>query len=211
MDDDIDFKELLKIERNKDKEIIPLSDDFYDRIAEHIARLENEKKNIKDIYSTKYTILENEIRTTRKLIKSIIYKRTTKIIKEARYNSEICSEFSKTEVDEKYNELMTPEELEFYENLIKLMIEYRKSIFNKIFNEKSERLKKDEKKSEISFYKRDINKEYMLVHLLKDISTFIAVDERTHTLSKEDIAVISTINAKALIARNVARKIVVNR
>lgn len=59
--------------------------------------------------------------------------------------------------------------------------------------------------------KKDISKEYIVVRLLKDIPTFVGVDERNYTFAKEDVAVLSTINAKALINRKAAIQIMVNR
>jgi len=50
-----------------------------------------------------------------------------------------------------------------------------------------------------------------VVRLLKDIPTFVGVDGRNYTLAKEDIVVLSTVNAKALINRNAAVEIKVKR
>jgi len=59
--------------------------------------------------------------------------------------------------------------------------------------------------------KKDISKEYIVVRLLKDIPTFVGVDGRNYTFAKEDVAVLSTINAKALINRKAAIQIMVKR
>ncbi|KPQ45006.1 MAG: hypothetical protein MPEBLZ_00391, partial [Candidatus Methanoperedens nitroreducens] len=59
--------------------------------------------------------------------------------------------------------------------------------------------------------KKDISKEYIVVRLLKDIPTFVGVDGRNYTLAKEDVAVLSTVNAKALINRKAAIQIMVKR
>ncbi|MDL5502578.1 MAG: hypothetical protein QSU88_05115, partial [Candidatus Methanoperedens sp.] len=59
--------------------------------------------------------------------------------------------------------------------------------------------------------KKDISKEYIVVRLLKDIPTFVGVDGRNYTLAKEDVAVLSTVNAKALVNRKAAIQIMVKR
>ena len=46
-----------------------------------------------------------------------------------------------------------------------------------------------------------------MVRLLKDIPTFVGADGRNYTLAKEDVAVLSAVNAKALINRNAAIQI----
>jgi len=47
---------------------VPLESDFYEKVAEQIRELEDDKKNIEDTYSTKYAILEDELKTDRKAI-----------------------------------------------------------------------------------------------------------------------------------------------
>ncbi|TAN40587.1 MAG: hypothetical protein EPN24_04475 [Candidatus Methanoperedens sp.] len=69
----------------------------------------------------------------------------------------------------------------------------------------------NEPKETSSEGKKDINKEYIVVRLLKDIPTFVGADGRNYTLAKEDVAVLSAVNAKALINRNVAIQISVKR
>lgn len=203
---EIDLDSILRVERNKRKKLVPLEDDFYERVAEQICQLENEKRSIRDPYSTKYAILEDGLKTMRKAIESIIYNRTTKIINEARHNAEIALLHGTPEHKEELDS-MTREERNFYNRLFELMIEYRSTLLDKIFR-KVQQPSSEEKKSS---NKKDISKEYMLVRLLKDIPTFVGADGRNHTLAKEDIAVLSTMNAKALINRGIAREIRVKR
>jgi len=77
------------VEREERKKLVALEADFYGKIADQIRELDDEKRKINDMYSTKYSLLEDELKTVRNAIESIIYKRTTKIINEARYNAEI--------------------------------------------------------------------------------------------------------------------------
>jgi len=55
--------------------------------------------------------------------------------------------------------------------------------------------------------KKDINKEYIVVRILKDIPTFIATDGRNYTLNAQELAVIPVVNARALIKRKVAGQV----
>jgi DNA replication factor GINS len=52
--------------------------------------------------------------------------------------------------------------------------------------------------------KKDLNKEYIVVRILKDLPIFIGTDGRNYTLSSQDVAVLPKVNAKALVKRKVA-------
>ena len=214
----INFENILKVEREERKKLVPLDEDFYGKIAGQIQDLEDEKRKIDDPYSTKYAIIEDEQKTAKNAIESIIYKRTTKIINEARYNAEMSlHETSKQK--EKHNiDSMTREERIFYNKLLEVMTEWRSEVINRIFKrEKPARLQPsvppgEETKLDLPPEdKKDISKEYIVVRLLKDIPTFVGVDGRNYTLAKEDVAVLSTVNAKALINRKAAIQIMVKR
>jgi DNA replication factor GINS len=253
----INLENILRVEREERKKLVPLEEDFYGKVAGQIHDLEEEKRKIDDTYSTKHAIIEDEQKTVKNAIESIIYKRTTKIINEARYNAEMSlHETSKQK--EKHNlDSMTHEERIFYNRLLEVMTEWRSEVVNNIFkrthhqtailpeedklpeilpeindiskesqeknddtNKESPEEKDDsceeppEKKEDFikePSDKKDISKEYIVVRLLKDIPTFVGVDERNYTFAKEDVAVLSTINAKALINRKAAIQIMVNR
>lgn len=85
----INLENILKVEREERKKLVPLEHDFYGNIVQQIQSLEDEKRRINDQYSTKHAIIEDEQKTVKNAIESIIYKRTTKIINEARYNAEM--------------------------------------------------------------------------------------------------------------------------
>lgn len=226
----INLDNILKVEREERKKLVALDADFYSKIADQIRELDDEKRKINDMYSTKYSLLEDELKTVRNAIESIIYKRTTKIINEARYNAEI-SLHAPTRTKENRNiDSMTQEERKFYDQLVELMTEWRGEVVNRIYRKEKpveaieqfqeKRVEdvpqiheiKDNTTKEITVEdKKDISKEYILVRLLKDIPTFVGVDGRNYTLAKEDVAVLSTINAKALINRKAAIQIMVNR
>jgi len=224
----VNLENILKVEREERKKLVPLEHDFYGNIAGQIQDLEDEKRKINDPYNTKHAIIEDEQKTVKNAIESIIYKRTTKIINEARYNAEISlHETSKQK--EKHNfDSMTREERIFYNRLLEVMTEWRSEVINRIFKREKPAcnppavIPEENKLPEISHLekkdtgeehsdKKDISKEYIVVRLLKDIPTFVGVDGRNYTLTKEDVAVLSTVNAKALINRKAAIQIMVKR
>ncbi|HEX7576207.1 MAG TPA: hypothetical protein VF360_07485, partial [Candidatus Methanoperedens sp.] len=206
-----------------------------------IRELDDEKRKINDMYSTKYSLLEDELKTVRNAIESIIYKRTTKIINEARYNAEISLHAPTRPKENRNIDSMTQEERKFYDQLVELMTEWRSEVINRIYRKEKpvediaqvqekqveERPQFQEKRVEDipqiheikenttkeipAEDKKDISKEYIVVRLLKDIPTFVGVDGRNYTLAKEDVAVLSAMNAKALINRKAAIQIMVNR
>ncbi|MCL7415919.1 MAG: hypothetical protein M8349_07690, partial [ANME-2 cluster archaeon] len=55
--------------------------------------------------------------------------------------------------------------------------------------------------------KNDLNKEYIVVRLLKDIPEFMGADGRKYTPDAQDVAVLPKVNARALIKRKVAVQI----
>ncbi|CAG1008957.1 MAG: hypothetical protein OIN86_18220 [Candidatus Methanoperedens sp.] len=231
----VNLGNILKVEREERKKLVPLEQDFYGNIARQIQDLEDEKRRIDDSYSTKHAIIEDEQKTVKNAIESIIYKRTTKIINEARYNAEMSLHETSRQKEKQNLDSMTREERMFYNRLLEVMTQWRSEIINRIFKRekppvvlpeedklseifpmetndisKEPQEKKDDTNKE-HLDKKDISKEYIVVRLLKDIPTFVGVDGRNYTLAKEDVAVLSTVNAKALINRKAAIQIMVKR
>ena len=205
----INFNNILRDERKS--KLVPLESDFYEKAAEQIRRLEDEKKRIEDTYSTKYAIIEDELKTSRKALENIIERRTKKIITEASLRAS-SKQKEKQDIDS-----MTREERDFYEKLLELMTEYRGEILEKISKRdkqpipsQPEALEKKQNDTP-SEGKKDISKEYIVVRLLKDIPTFAGADGHHYTLAKEDVAVLPAVNARALIGRNAAIQVLVKR
>ncbi|VVB95283.1 Uncharacterised protein [uncultured archaeon] len=210
----INFNNILRDERKS--KLVPLESDFYDKAAQQIRRLEDEKTKIEDTYGTKYAIIEDELKTSRKAFENIIERRTKKIITEASLRAS-SKQKEKQDIDS-----MTREERAFYNRLLELMTEYRGEILEKVSNKKERKEKQmipsqpvenreNKQNDTASEGKKDISKEYIVVRLLKDIPTFVGADGRNYTLAKEDVAVLSAVNAKALISRNAAVQIIVER
>lgn len=209
----IKLNDILRDERKTRSKLVPLESDFYETVAAQIRELEGEKKGIEDTYSTKYAILEDDLKTARKGIENIVERRTAKIINLASLHS------SSRPKEQREIDSMTLSEREFYNKLLQLMTGYRSELMDRIFSKKEKQAvplspqvcRENEPKDTSSEGKKDISKEYIVVRLLKDIPTFVGADGRNCTLAKEDVAVLSAVNAKALINRNAAIQISVKR
>lgn len=178
-------------EERKSK-LVPLEAGFYGRVKEYLESLEGERSKTDDQYSTRSLMIEDELRSARKYIENIIALRTAKIVRE------VSLRVSSRESQEKQDlEAMTPEERGFYEQLYELMKNWRGGLLEPILKSKSS-------KTESSLGKKDINKEYVVVRLLRDVPAFLGIDGRSYTLAKEDVAVLPIVNAKVLINRNAA-------
>lgn len=53
--------------------------------------------------------------------------------------------------------------------------------------------------------KKNINEEYVVVRILKDLPTFTGADGRNYTVNAEDVVVLPQLNATGLIKRNAAK------
>lgn len=197
----LNLNDILRNERKS--KLVPLGSDFYEKVARQLRELEEEKSRIEDISGSKYAIIDDELRTARKSIENIIERRIGKIIKEASLHA---SSKQKADIDS-----MTPEERGLYNKLLELMTEWRSALLDKVFKKERQSPPPAHVAAESTGDKKDISKEYIVVRLLRDIPTFVGVDGRNYTLAKEDVVVLSAVNAKALIDRNAAVQINVKR
>lgn len=209
----IKLNDILRDERKTKSKLVPLESGFYEMVAAQIRELDREKRKIEDTYSTKYAIMEDDLKTARKAIENIVERRTAKIINLASLHS------SSRPKDQREIDSMTRSEREFYNELLQLMTGYRSELMDRIFSKKEKQAvplippvcQENEPKDTSPEGKKDISKEYIVVRLLKDIPTFVGADGRNYTMAKEDVAVLSAVNAKALINRNAAIQISVKK
>ncbi|WP_135609604.1 hypothetical protein [Methanococcoides sp. AM1] len=62
-------------------------------------------------------------------------------------------------------------------------------------------------RDKVEIAKRNINEEYFVVRILKDLPTFNAVDKRNYTTHAEDVVVLPAMNANVLVKRGAAHLI----
>ncbi len=74
-------------------------------------------------------------------------------------------------------------------------------------DEKIDKRSEPENQESVESGKNDINKEYIVVRLLKDIPEFMGADGNTYNPGADDVAVLPKVNARALIKRKVAVQI----
>lgn len=74
-------------------------------------------------------------------------------------------------------------------------------------DEATDKSSEPEDQESVESGKNDINKEYIVVRLLKDIPEFMGADGNTYNPGADDVAVLPKVNARALIKRKVAVQI----
>lgn len=185
--------------RESKAKLSQLDPDFYDKAAVLLSSLEDEKKRTEPD-STKYEFITNRFETTKAKLRTILTARMGKIVRNA--NTE-----SQKKQEDRLPETLTKEEVELYKAIENLLSRWRDERLAQMFGKKP--CKKEILAEKPTIRKeRVITKDYIMVRLLKDIPTFAGFDNRQYTLSKEDVAMVPTVNANALIAKKAAVQIV---
>ncbi|MBE8540436.1 hypothetical protein [Geoglobus acetivorans] len=178
---------LILIEKSREK-IEKIEEDLYFRIKERIDELNQLRKEADD---DEFTKIDEELRTLKRIQKRIFEMRTFKIIKLAW--ADICETESGIEGRENLIEV----EREFYRKLRDLLTDFRKSVIEgQPVHESAEELPDSER---------------VLVRVRQDVPEFEGVDGKTYKLRREDVVLIPSLNANALIKSGVAEKIEVKR
>ncbi len=172
------YSKLRNIEQNE-KMVSSLTNigiDFYQEALSYIGELEEkiEDERRKDPASRKLLLLSDELRNTKRILNNIFERREKKIIMAA---------LLAARATRKPPENMTREEKIFYENLVELLKENRRKIFE---------LKK---------------KEFLTIRILKNLPQFVGNDMKKYSLHKEDVISLPVEVAKILIERNAAEEI----
>lgn len=217
-----ELKGFLRQENSSSLYMVP--PDFYKRVNEYIHQLEEEIRQINNPRSVESKILEDELQSALNDVETIFIRRIRKITSRATSNA-----FLEVSSREDMSKLL-PSEKKVYEVTLSAIQTARKELMDPIFNpnpilpaeerkkavqmgfsEEQIRLEprtpetasKKQEESE-STGKRDINEEYRLVRILKDLPTFKAADNHNYTLAAEDIVVLPAINANGLVKRGAA-------
>ncbi len=177
---------LILLERSREG-IQKIDEDFYIQIKKRIDELSAMKRDASD---EEYARIDEELRTLRRLQKRIFEMRTIKIINLAW--AKICG----TESGIEGSENMIGVERTFYEELLQLLDRYRKQV---VEGEGIEEARTPQ------------DSERIMVRVRQDIPEFEGVDGKTYKLRKEDVVLIPSLNANALIKSGVAEKIEVKR
>ena len=172
------YSKLRNIEQNEKmvSSLTSIGIDFYQEALSYISELEEkiEEERRKDPASRKFLLLSDELRNTKRILNNIFERREKKIIMAALLAARAAR---------KPPENMTREEKIFYENLVELLKENRRKIFE---------LKR---------------KEFLTIRILKDLPQFVGNDMKKYSLRKEDVISLPVDVAKILIEREAAEEI----
>ncbi len=177
---------LILLERSREK-IQKIDEDFYIQLKRRIDELNELKRTAGD---EEYSKIDEELRTLRRVQKRIFEMRTIKIIHLAW--AEVCG----TESGIEGRENMIGVERELYQDLVQLLETYRKRVVEGDGIEEARQYRESDR---------------VLVRIRQDIPEFEGVDGKTYKLRKEDVVLIPSLNANALIKSGVAERIEVKR
>ncbi len=183
----MNIDELLILLEKSREGIQKIDEDLFFRINSRIEELNDRKK---DAGENEFDKIDEELRTLKRIQKRIFELRTIKIINMAW--AEVCG----TESGIEGSENMISVEREFYSSLLSLLKDYKNRVvsFRPVENVKVER-----------------EPDRILVRIKQDIPEFEGVDGKTYKLRKEDVVLIPSLNANALIKSGIAEKIEVKR
>lgn len=207
--------------KEKHSKLSQLDPDFYERASQLIKELEDEKRRAEP--DSKYDDdITEQLEVAIEQVSDIIQIRMRKIVGIAQSQS--------VKKNKHVAPAMTYEEIKFYNALISLMTAWRQDChgqFGKRRVKKETGVLHERKEPEITAVtavgsslliagsgftkspenKKDICKNYIVLRLLKNVPTFVGMDNRNYTLAKEDVVMVPTKNAKALITRKAAVQI----
>lgn len=197
-----------------------LPPDFYNRVNDYIHELEEEIRKINNPRSVESKILEDELQTALNDVETIFIRRIRKITSRATSNA-----FLEVSSSEDMSKLL-PSERKVYEAILSAIQTSREELIDPIFKPNPSLTENEEEKNESEGNiiqkqetldeatmqpeeseqagKKDINEEYCLVRILKDLPTFKAADNNNYTLAAEDIVVLPSLNANGLVKRGAA-------
>lgn len=208
---------VLRKEKNS-QALKAIPSDFYQEAKQCILELEGEIRKINNPRSPESKLLENELERAITDLETIFEKRVGKVIITATYQS--CAHSSK--VISKDIEKMLPTEKRLYELVLSGIEDTKRELIYPITNPDACKpegqarsgenptqgaIGKGSMKSSAGkgLGKNNINEEYVVVRILKDLPTFAGADGRDYTLCAEDVVVLPQMNANGLVKRNAAR------
>lgn len=226
----------IKEEEDKKQTLSKIPPLFYNELNIYIKEMEEEESKIFSKYSEAAIQIQYELKNALSIIDKIFKKRTRKIIKMATGKAfskdptntahdmenmtpqeiDIYSQVLQAILLGKKNTIesvlrmntgIKPDSIDntqdhkSVDENVKISTEVELEVEQTIASIEDKIIVHDEKG------KKDINKEYIVVRILKDIPTFIATDGRNYTLNAQELAVIPVVNARALIKRKVAGQV----
>ena len=197
------------LSREERHELSRLDPDFYEKASQLIKELESEKSRAEPD-SKKDEDITEQLEVANGQIRDIIQVRMRKIVGIAESQSKIR--------DKSDTPALTHEEIKFYNALVSLMTAWRQGCHNQFGKGRVKKeigiapeRKEPGKPGVPKENKKEINKDFIVVRLLRNVPTFVGMDNRNYTLAKEDVVMVPGVNAKALITRKAAVQIVMKQ
>ena len=181
------YNELYELWKNEfeSSQLCKTSPDFYARIAEYLRRLKDESRML-DKRTAKATLLRNEIRNVRRMLRDLMQTRYRKMIR-------LSMSGEKT-----LPEVMTDEDKKVYTELSNLAEAY-KSFSADLLSGRSATTKSEQRQNRIA------------LRFLKDVPEIIGADMKIYGPFKaEDVGSLPTENAKILIRQGLVEKVEVS-
>ncbi len=226
----MDIEEISQVlfkEKNQTLKTIPA--DFYLEAEKYVRKLEEDIKKVDNSRSPEFKMLHDEHERALSDLETIFMKRIGKVITRATIQSNANKPISKD------IEKLLPVEKKLYDLVLQEIKAAKTELLGPILYPGSENTAvwpeiverqipagfkgKTEAKMRVSGIaargetglipdKNNINEEYVVVRILKDLPTFTGADGRNYTVSAEEVVVLPQLNATGLIKRNAAKLIV---
>jgi len=222
-----EISQILYKEKNQTLKTIPA--DFYLEAEKYVRGLEEEIGKVSNSRSPEFKMLHDEHERALSDLETIFMKRIGKVITRATNQSHADKPISKD------IEKLLPAEKRLYDLVLQGLKAAKTELLGPILYPDSENIavwpEIVERQVSIGFKgeteakmgipviaargetgtvpdKNNINEEYVVVRILKDLPTFTGADGRNYTVSAEEVVVLPQLNATGLIKRNAAKLIV---
>lgn len=223
-----EISQTLYKEKNQTLKAIPA--DFYLEAGKYLRQLEEDIRKVNNSRSPEFKMLHDEQERALSDLETIFMKRIGKVITRATNQSHANKPISKD------IEKLLPAEKRLYDLVLQGIEAVKVELLGPILDPDSEKIAAwpiigkemqisasirggqeagkgisittvgKEKAAETD--KKNINGEYVVVRILKDLPTFTGADGRNYTVSAEDVIVLPQLNATGLIKRNAAKLII---
>jgi len=217
-----EISQILYKEKNQALKAIPA--DFYLKAEKYIKELKKDISKIENSRSPESKMLHDEHERAISDLETIFMKRIGKVITRATNQSHADKQISKD------IEKLLPAEKRLYDLVLQGIDAAKMELLGPILYPDSEKITiwpksvserqvsprsrretevRSEAETETSSNpsKKIINREYVVVRILRDLPTFTGADGRNYIVSAEDVVVLPQLNATGLIKRNAAKLI----
>lgn len=222
-----EISQILYKEKNQALKTIPA--DFYLEAEKYIRKLEEEVEKVNNSRSPESKMLHDEHERALSDLETIFMNRIKKVITRASNQSHANKPISKD------IEKLLPAEKRLYDLVLKGIEAAKTELLGPILYPDSKNVAvwpeiRVERQISAGFKgeteakmgtpviaaagetgaepdKNNINEEYVVVRILKDLPTFTGADGRNYTVSAEEVVVLPQLNATGLVKRNAAKLI----